>query len=299
MVIPALNAAGTIPEALESVTRQTYRNIIEVIVAAGDDETAAAADNSAVVIHNPSGKTPTGLNLAIANSKGEVIVRCDAHSRLPPDYVTTAVETLTRTKAAVVGGMQVPTAETAWEKAIATAMSSPLGAGDARYRTGGAAGPVETVYLGVFRRESVDRVGGFDEEFIRNQDYELNHRLIEDGGMVWFDPNLKVEYRPRSSLSSLARQYFEYGTSKRRFSRKHPNSLRWRQLLPPILVLLLTASLVVSLWWPPAILIPALYGVAMAATGIAAAAPWWRVALALVTMHLSWGSGFLIGANSR
>lgn len=299
VVIPALHAAGTLPKALESVSRQTYPNIVEVIVAAGDAETATVAAGSATVVRNPSHKTPTALNLAIAESEGEVIVRCDAQSRLPAGYVAKAVETLIRTEADVVGGMQVPIGITAWEQAIAAAMSSRLGAGDARYRTGGEEGPVETVYLGVFRRDSLDRIGGFDEDFVRNQDYELNHRVIEGGGTVWFDPELRVEYRPRSSLAALARQYAEYGTSKRRFSRKHPGSLRWRQLLPTALVLAMAASAIVSLWWPLAILIPLLYGIAMLGAGFATEASPWRVALALVTMHLSWGTGFLIGTDSR
>jgi glycosyltransferase involved in cell wall biosynthesis len=297
VIIPALNAAEALPTALDSVTKQSYENIVDVVVAAGDDDTALAAQGRAKVVRNPALRTSTALNLAIAASNGEVIVRCDAHARLPADYVETAVETLFRTGAEVVGGMQVPVGETKWQRGIASAMSSFLGAGGARYRTGGEEGPVETVYLGVFRREAIDRVGGFDDHFIRNQDYELNHRIIESGGTVWFNPALRVEYRPRSSLTSLARQYFEYGRAKRRFSRKHPGSLRWRQLLPPALVVGLGAAVVVSFWWSPALLLLILYGGSMLGAGVSARAGAWRVAIALITMHLSWGTGFLTGAT--
>ncbi len=297
VIIPALNAAATLPTALDSVARQSYENIVDVVVAAGDDVTARAADGLATVVRNPLMKTSTALNLAIAASGGDVIVRCDAQAQLPADYVETAVETLNRTGADVVGGMQIPIGETPWQRAIASAMSSTLGAGDARYRTGGEEGAVETVYLGVFRREAIDRVGGFDDRFIRNQDYELNHRIIESGGTVWFNPAMKVEYTPRSSLTSLARQYFEYGRAKHMFSAKHPGWLRWRQLLPPTLVLGLAAAVVVSLWWSPALLVLVLYGGTMLAAGVSARASVWRVALALITMHLSWGTGFLVGAT--
>ena len=295
VIIPALNAAETLPTALESVANQTYPYVVDVVVAAGDDASAHAAEEKATVIRNPSQRTSTALNLAIAESSGDVIVRCDTHAMLPPDYISMAVATLGRTGADVVGGMQIPVADTAWEKAIASAMSSRLGAGDARYRTGGEEGAVETVYLGVFRRSAIDRVDGFDEEFIRNQDYELNHRIIETGGTVWFNPTLRVEYTPRSSLPELARQYFGYGRAKRLFSVKHPGSLRWRQLLPPTLVVGLVAALFVSFWWKPVLLIVLLYGVSMLIAGAPARGGFWRVALALITMHLSWGAGFLTG----
>lgn len=158
---------------------------------------------------------------------------------------------------------------------------------------------METVYLGVFRREAIDRVGGFDDDFTRNQDYELNHRIIQSGGAVWFNPALKVEYRPRSSLKALARQYFDYGRAKRRFSDKHPGSLRWRQLLPPMLVVCLSAAVIISFWWKFALLVLLLYGASMLAAGIASRGSSWRTGLALITMHLSWGAGFLTGSVRR
>lgn len=295
VVIPALNAASTLPEALKSVADQTYPNIIEVIVAAGDEASATAAEDRATVVPNPSQSTSTALNLAIARSNGEVIVRCDAQSKLPPDYVDKAIQTMRRTGADVVGGMQVPVGETQWEKAIAAAMTSPFGAGDARYRTGGEEGPTETVYLGVYRRETLERVGGFDEDFVRTQDYELNHRITESGGTVWFNPEIRVEYQPRSTLVGLSRQYFGYGQAKRQFRRKHPGALRWRQLLPPLLVGGLAVSLLGSVLLPVLVSGPILYLLAMAVAGATTGASSSRVALALVSMHLSWGCGFLSG----
>ena len=294
VIIPALNAAEYLDESLAAIKAQTYENLIEIVVASGDPETGAAAGD-AWVVENPSGTTPAALNLAITATTGDVVVRCDAQSILPPDYVELAVEILRQTGADVVGGMQVPVGYDDWSRAIAEAMKSPFGAGDARYRIGGEAGPVETVYLGVFRRETLERHGGFDESFERNQDYELNHRVITSGGMVWFDPRLKVSYRPRRSLRELAGQYLSYGRGKRHFARAHPGHLRPRQAAAPLLILALAASAIIGIWEPWILLLPAFYALALGIIGALTAASWWRVALALATMHLSWGLGFLLG----
>src|SRR5690554_1061261 len=135
------------------------------------------------VVDNPTGVTATGLNLAISVTTGEIIVRCDAQSELPPGYVSRAVRTMERTGADNVGGMQVPVGGSPRQRAIAAAMASPLGAGNARYRLGGEEGPTDTVYLGVFRKQTLLELGGFDESFLRTQDYELNHRIRKAGGV--------------------------------------------------------------------------------------------------------------------
>ena len=301
VVIPALNAADKIGAALSSISSQEYENISEVIVAAGDDDTLRVAkDLGAIVVHNPSGRTPDALNLGIGLATGDVVVRCDAQSVLPDSYVSTAVETLVRTGAVNVGGMQVPVGTTFWERAIAAAMASPIGAGDARYRTGGIEGPAETVYLGVFDRERLDALGGYDSGFARNQDYELNHRIIESGGVVWFNPALKVEYRPRGSLRELWDQYFQYGQAKKLFARRHPGSLRWRQLAPPLLVIGLLLSLIASFLWFWALAVPAAYLTAII-LGTLVMPRRLRAnvgtILALTTMHIAWGLGFLNGLD--
>jgi hypothetical protein len=213
------------------------------------------------------------------------------------------VEILRQTGADVVGGMQVPMGETPWERAIAGAMSSRLGAGDARYRIGGAAGPVDTVYLGVFLRSALERVGGYDEHFDRNQDYELNQRIRDSGGIVWFDPSIEVTYRPRGSLGHLARQYFDYGRWKREFARRHPGDLRPRQLAPPLLVVGLVAAVVLGIWWPWAWLAIAAYALLLLLSGLTHLGGLGGTALlmplALATMHSSWGVGFLFGRPAR
>lgn len=274
-----------------------------MVVAVADEATAAAVaavdDPRVGSVPNPAGTTSAGLNLAVAATAGEIIVRCDAHSTLPPGYVATALAALEGTGAVNVGGRQVPTGRTLQERAIALAMQSPIGAGDARYRIGGDPGPVDTVYLGVFRRDALEAVGGFDETMVRNQDYELNWRLRQAGGLVWFDPNLVVGYRPRGSLVDLWKQYFQYGWWKRVMLRRHPGSLRWRQLAPPLLVAGLIVSGLSALVHPAfALALPATYGMvtvgAAVADGIRHREPAAALEpLALWVMHIAWGSGFI------
>lgn len=309
VVIPARDEAGTIGDAISSALDQDYNGSVEVVVAvapSGDGtetvvEGLAAADDRVTVVDNAAASTPAGLNAAIRASRGEIIVRCDGHSLLPPDYVATAVRRLESTGAANVGGVQAATGRGAMQRAIAAAMSSPFGVGDARFHRGGAAGPVDTVYLGVFRRDAIEAAGLFDETLARNQDYELNHRLRADGGVVFFDPDLVVEYRPRSSLGALWRQYFDYGRWKRVVVGLHPESLRWRQVAAPALVVGLVASATAALfgWWQVALVIPGLYAAAtLVATVVNLAsrrdAAMLLLPLAYPTMHFAWGAGFLM-----
>jgi hypothetical protein len=207
-----------------------------------------------------------------------------------------AVETLITTGADNVGGVQQAIGTSATGRAVAAAMTSRFGVGDARFHYGGEAGPADTVYLGVFRRSALERVGGFDESLIRNQDYELNWRLRASGGTVFFDPRLVVAYTPRQSFARLAEQYYEYGRWKREVIRRDPRSIKARQLAAPATVVLVTAGLARG---GRALLLPAAY-----VTGcIAATAGQYRAGLrggalprlpiAFVTMHFCWGFGFL------
>lgn len=313
VVIPALDAAATIGETLRSILEQDYTGTIEVIVAHGPsrDDTGAhlarySDDPRLVVIPNPTGSTPAGLNLALAQSSGEVIARCDAHAILPRGYLARAVAVLQQTGADNVGGVQAARGDTTLQRAIAMAQTTPLGVGDARYRTGGKAGPTDTVYLGVFRRSALDRVGGFDEAFARSQDSELNHRIRESGGVVYFDPSLRVGYLPRRTLAALWRQYFGYGRWKRAVVRRHPRALRWRQLVPPGFLAGLIASgiLLATPWRWGAVIVPAAYVGAVVAAAITVWARRRSVAalllpIVLPVMHVAWGLGFMVGPPRR
>ena len=310
VIVPARNAEATLGLALDQILAQEYDGDIEVIVADGSDteQTAEIVRERGTVklVPNPHKTIGFGINLAIREAKGDILLRCDAHSFLPQGYVRRAVETLQRTGAANVGGRQVPVGTTAFERAVAIAMSAAMGAGDARYRLGGKEGPVDTVYLGAFRRDALTAVGSFDPHFFHNQDYEVNWRLRQSGETIWFDPALTVEYRPRATLRRLAAQYFNYGRWKSAVLRRHPKSLQVRHLAPPALFLALVASALVAIvhppWAPWAALVPLVYVLTLVVSGavggirhrtLAAVA----VPLALATMHLSWAIGFFLPAR--
>lgn len=310
VVVPVRNEEATIEAALRSALDQDYPGPLEVVVADGmsEDDTRrivadlAEQDERVRMVDNPSRTAPAGLNAAIREAVGEVIVRCDGHAVLPSHYVRRAVELLEKIGADNVGGIQAAEGETILQRAIALAMTTPFGVGDARFHYGGSPGPADTVYLGVYRREALERVGGFDEELTRSQDSELNYRIRATGGTVYFHPDLRVVYRPRRTLGALWRQYFRSGAWKRRVLLGTPGSLRWRQLVPPLLVLGLAGSLLIvpSRWWRWSLVVPALY-----LAEILFASVWTTLRrrdpaglllpLVLPTMHLGWGLGFLLG----
>ncbi len=311
VIIPARNAEATIATTLDSVLSQDYAGWVEVIVADGSD-TPATADlirrhyPAVRLIPNPDQTLGSGVNAALQVATGEIIVRCDGHTSLSPGYIQCAVETLAVTKAANVGGYQRPVGTTFFERVVAVAMTTPIGAGHAYHRVGGSEGPVDTAFLGNFRREVLVKMGGYDASLIRNQDYELNWRLRERGETIWFNPALVADYRPRGTLWKLARQYFDYGRWKRVVLRRHPASLQPRQLAAPLLVLGLAASVFLALIgasWFATVTLPFIYiftlVVGSLVVGICRREPaTLLLPLVLMTMHLSWGLGFFFPART-
>ena len=308
VVIPAAQAAITLRSCIQAVLAQDVDVGFDVTIAVGpsSDDTRSIADAAAEshpnvrVVDNPTGTTPAALNLAIAGSSGPVVVRVDAQSILPSGYVRRAIETMDRTGAANVGGIQRPVGSDGRQAIIAAAMSSPFGPGPARFRREGGEGPVDTVYLGVFDRTALEAVGGFDESMRRNQDYDLNWRLRVAGYLVWFDPELVVEYRPRPTLGRLWDQHWQYGAWKRYSLLRAPKSLRLRQLVAPALVIGLAFSLgalmagsLLGLAIPVLYLLAALVAASRCpVTGVGERAV---LLVAFATIHLGWGSGFLVG----
>ncbi len=307
VVMPARNEADHLDDAVRAVLAQDYPGTLEMVVAVApsDDDTAAVAarlataDGRVRVVDNPAGTAPSGLNRAIEVADGAVIARVDAHAELTAGYLRTAVATLRATGAGNVGGVQRAVGRGPMQRAVAAAMSSRFGTGDARFHYGGEPGPTDTVYLGVFDRAALDAVGRFDERLVRNQDYELNIRLRDAGHVVWFDPELQVVYRPRASLKALASQYGQYGRWKRVVLRQHPGSVKWRQLVPPAALVANVAGLVGAAVTPWALVVPGTYlaGVVGASVLVAKGEPALLVRLpgVFVTMHMSWGAGFLAG----
>ena len=320
VVMPVLNEENYLEAAVLAILSQDYEGKIQVVLALGPstDRTDAVAaricagDSRVSSVQNPTGRTPEGLNAALAATKQEIVVRVDAHSELSDGYIRLAVKTLQRTGADNVGGIMGARGVTNFEKAVAAAMTSPLGVGSASFHTGGQEGPAETVYLGVFKRSALERVGGYDPAFTRAQDWEMNHRFRETGGTVWFNPDLFVTYRPRPSVRKLSKQYFEYGSWRHEVMRRHPETRRRKSALryyaPPLAVVLIvlgkilgTIGLVMgnALIWgyvlPLGYLALTLLSSITLIKRARGGALWLPIVLA--TMQMSWGIGFLTSRN--
>ena len=308
VILPVLNEERYLEKSVSAILAQEYSGEIEVVLAIGPskDRTLEVAqkivqsDSRVKIVENPTGRTAAGLNLAIKNSRNPIIIRVDGHANIAKDYISIAVDVLNKTGAVNVGGIMAAEGQTEFERAVARAMRSPLGVGAAKFHTGGGAGEVDTVYLGVFKREALEAIGGFDEHFTRAQDWEMNFRLRQNGGKIYFDPRLHVTYRPRRTLNALAKQYFEYGRWRRVVSRTHKGTINLRYLAPPFTVAGTVTSLIAGIF-NPILFIPAgIYGafllLASAAIGESIKERIYLPSI-LFTMHMSWGIGFITSSR--
>ena len=320
VVMPVLNEERHLEEAVGRVLEQDYPGELEVVLAIGPskDRTQEIADKLAdrdpriSIVPNPTGKTPAALNVGIAHAKHDILVRVDGHGALTDGYITRAVEVLEESGADNVGGVMAAEGRTPTEMAVACAYRSRLGLGASTFHQGGTAGPADTVYLGVFRRAALERVGGFDETMHRAQDWELNYRIRKTGGLIWFSPDLSVTYRPRSSLSAVAKQFFHTGQWRREVIRRHPETASKRYLAPPVAVIGLAVGTILGIiglatgisWLDIGFLAPLgyalllIFGSAMEGRYLPWKALFW-MPLVCATMHVSWGLGFLIGLRER
>jgi succinoglycan biosynthesis protein ExoA len=295
VALPVLNEAAHLERCLRAVVGQTYQRVVEILVVDGGSEDAtreiASRFPGVRVVDNPGRLQSAGLNVALAEARGDVLVRVDGRTVVAPDYVEQCVAALTRSGAALVGGPIEPLGTTWIERAVGAALTSTLGAGPARFRSAhSSAAWTDIVYLGAARVDVLRRLGGYDETFATNEDGELLHRLGGDGG-VWFDPAIRSTYRPRNSFVGFMRQYYLYGTGRAATVRKYPDSLRLRQMAAPLLVLGLLSP------WRRRVALAYLAVVALGSGSEmrrdpAAGA---GLAVALPVMHLSWGTGFLVG----
>ena len=305
VILPVLNEEPHLAESVSAVLSQDYVSPLEIILALGPSsdqtnviaESLAQRDSRIKLVINPTGKTAAGLNLAIAASNSPVIIRVDGHAKIPSNYLSLAVSILRESGAVNVGGVMAAEGVTKFEIAVARAMRSPLGVGSSRFHTGGKAGEVDTVYLGAFRREAINAVGGFDERYTRAQDWELNHRLRKNGGKIYFDPRLQVTYRPRPNLKKLAKQYFQYGRWRRVVSRSHPGTVNLRYLAPPFTIIGTLTSLILGLLLHSIFFLPAaVYGIFLFISSILIAKSlreFFSLLAIIPTMHFAWGAGFI------
>lgn len=310
-ILPVLNEASSLESAVLSIFHQKgLENVdLEVILALGPstDSTNTIAESLKAkypvkTVLNPTGKTPAGLNLAIAEASHDIIVRVDAHSVLSPSYTALATEILNETGAANVGGLMKAEGQTTFQEAVAWAYLSRTGLGGGHYHVGGAAGPSDSVYLGVFRADILKGIGGFNERMIRGQDWELNLRIKQAGEIVWFDPRLEVTYFPRSSPNKLTKQFFDTGIWRAELTRNHLMSANFRYFAPPALVLSIVLGILTYVLGIGGLfgLVPTfIYALFVLISALTAKGLKFRSRLALLLvlpiMHLSWGSGFLSG----
>ena len=319
--MPIRNEERHLADSVARVLDQEYPGEFELLLAVGPskDRTEdiawqlAAADPRITVVQNPSGKIASAMNAAIKAARHEVITRIDGHAMLPDGYLTTAVRTLLETGAADVGGVMAAEGITSFQQAVAWCMTASVGMGSAANHTGGEAGPADTVYLGVYRRDAIERVGGYDETMIVAEDCELNYRIRAAGGLIWFTPELRVTYRPRATLYTLAHQHFRYGRWRRVVARRYPQTVNLRYLASPAAAAVNILGTVVGLAGAAGIAadgpeavrylvlgfaVPVAYlaGATAAAVVMARGLPlrvWVQVPLVLTTMHMTWGLGFL------
>ncbi|MGA7193563.1 MAG: glycosyltransferase family 2 protein [Anaerolineales bacterium] len=321
IIVPCYNEQATIRQLLDAVLAQTYpHSQMEIIIAdaLSQDNTRERInlfqrdhpDLSLRVVDNERHSIPAGLNLAIKESRGEIIVRLDAHSQPNPEYVERCVQALEEGKGANIGGVwEIQPGGKGWiAESIAAAAAHPLGVGDAMYRLNPKAGAVDTVPFGAFRCGLIDAIGGFDETLLTNEDYEFNVRVRKAGGVVWLDPQIRSIYFARASFRELARQYWRYGFWKWKMLKRYTNTIRWRQALPPLFVASLIALIILSFWFSftrwllsiEIILYLLFLIVASVRVGFRNHKSFLVIGLPLSIsiMHLSWGSGFLFSLIS-
>ncbi len=305
VILPILNEERDLRDCISAILQQKYDGKLEVILALGPStdntnqiaNSLAQADSRIKLVNNPTGKTAAALNLAIAAASSEIICRIDGHAEISDTYIKTAVEIMMQTGAVNVGGLMNASADRGFQSVVATAMRSRIGVGSSKFHTGGEAGPADTVYLGTFKKSAILQAGGFDEKYIRAQDWELNHRLRLNGGFIWFDPRLVVTYRPRDTFRKLAKQYFEYGRWRRAVSREHKGTVNYRYLAPPIALVINFFSIILGLFFSSIFFLPVLiYLLTIIFSSLFIGKSIYEkltLPMVLITMHVSWGFGFI------
>jgi succinoglycan biosynthesis protein ExoA len=314
ILMPVRNEASFIRRSVEAVLAQDYPlERIEVIIADGlsNDGTRTFVDTlrlqhaNVSLIDNAGKIVSTGLNTALAVAKGEIIIRVDGHCEVAKDYVRRCVSHLTEDNIDCVGGPLETVGETYTARAIAAAMSSTFGVGGSTFRVGTKTTRfVDTVAFPAYRRETIRRVGAFDEELVRNQDDEYNYRLRKLGGRILLAPDIRSRYYSRASLSKLWKQYFQYGYWKVRVMQKHSRQMQLRQFVPALFIAVLGLLLLSAPFLEVSPLLLAALALAymtlsLGASISAAGKTDWRLLLllpiAFPIIHFGYGSGFLLG----
>lgn len=317
IIIPCLNKS-TITLLLNAISAQSYPiEKLEVVIADSMSQDGTREkinlygknnpDLKILVVDNIKKTIPAGVNCAAKNASGEILIRLDAHSAPNKEYVARTVELLENGTAENVGGIWeiIPGEDTCIAKAIAKSAAHPLGVGDAKYRVSKTAQYTDTVPFGAFYKDYFFRLGAFDETLLANEDYEFNTRLREKGGRVWLDPGIRSKYFSRKDFRALAKQYWRYGFWKVRMLRRYPSSLRLRQAIPPLFVLSIALFGILAINSPFARIIIVselmVYLLTLLVIGISQSIKQHDrclllMPLAMMTMHFSWGTGFIFSS---
>ena len=314
VIMPVRNEAGFIERAIKSVLDNDYpAEKMEILVVDGisDDgtrqtvERLSEGDGRVRMLDNPKRIVPAAMNIGIKAARGDLFIRVDGHAEIPADFITKSVECLEEHPEAWVAGGYIETvADDYTPRAIASAMRSPIGVGNSRFRLGGHEGWVDTLAFGTHHKWIVERIGYFDEELVRNQDDEFNLRIILAGGKIWMSRSIQSRYFARRSLCKLWQQYFQYGFWRTRTLQKHKRPAAFRQLAPLLLVLsVLLLGSAGFLWRGLWILLAVEAGLYLLGLGLGALdvgrRSGWRFAptapLVIVIMHFAYGLGSLWG----
>ncbi len=313
LLVAMRNENAFIDKCISSLVSQEYpHENFEVIVLDGcsNDDSVSIVEEYLPqypflrLAFNPKKTQSAAWNLGIQQSQGTIIGIVSAHSTLAPDYVSNLVETIHRTGVDMVGGPTVAASTGFVAEVIALALNSPFGVGNARFHYTTKEIEVDTVFMGACYRHVYEKIGGFDEEMVRNQDDEFSYRLRENGGRIICNPNIKSIYYNRADLMSLWKQYFQYGFYKVRVLQKHPLQMSFRQFVPPVFVLSLLMALLLTVFLPWGWIVLALTAGSYLAANLAASIltaskkGWkhlWLLPVTFAILHLSYGSGFLWG----
>lgn len=315
LILPIHDESRYIARTLDAILAQDYpAHSFEILIVDGmsNDDTREIVQGFAsrypkrqiCILDNPGKIVPTGMNIALRQAKGDIIIRVDGHCIIAPDYVRKCVEHIQNDHIDGVGGSMESIGETHMAKVIAIGMSSPFGVGNSAFRTtSGKSRLADTVPFPAYTRQIIERVGLYDEELVRNQDDEYNYRIRESGGKILLADDVRSIYFSRASLKGLWRQYFQYGFWKVRVLQKHPRQMSSRQFVPPVFVLALLMSLLFALLpatRPLSPLVPLFYLLANLGASLWTASKrgWLYLPFLPVTyaiLHLSYGSGFLVG----
>ena len=313
VIVPVYNEEQFIGRCLQSLLEQDYpENRMEIIIIDGNssDGTVEAVkalmdETSRIrVFANPKRIIPAAINLGISHAIGEIVVRADAHNVYDPGYIRHSVKLLQQSGAANVGGVIEPKGEGLVGSAIASAVSSPFGVGNAYYRFSRRERWVDTVPFGCWFKRTLTDLGGYNESYHINEDYELNYRIRKNGGKILLSPEIRSIYYPRSSFKALAKQYYRYGKWKVKTLVEHPESMAYRQAIAPIFVFALTASMA---FYPYSIAPLLFVAIPYLLANLAFSS---RIALrqgmrnfpmlpfAFFVIHVSWGAGFFSGLRA-